>query len=98
MVELCFEWDEQKARENQREHKVTFEEAQTVFFDERTVEFYDEEHSEEEDRFLMLGLSAKLRMLIVCHCLRQEGSVIRIILARRATKKQSKFHSAGEEW
>jgi uncharacterized protein len=95
MAELRFEWDEQKARENQRKHKVTFEEARTVFFDERAVEFYDEEYSEGEDRFLMLGLSAKLRILIVCHCLRQEGSVIRIISARRATKNESKFYPEG---
>jgi hypothetical protein len=97
MTELRFEWDEQKARENQRKHKVTFEEAQTVFFDDRAVEFYDDEHSEWEDRFLMLGLSAKLRMLIVCYCLRQEETVIRIISARKATKNESKFYPEGEK-
>jgi uncharacterized DUF497 family protein len=96
MAELRFEWDERKADVNQRKHKVAFEEAKTVFFDDRAVEFYDEEHSESEDRFLMLGLSAKLRMLIVCYCLRQEGSVIRIISARRATKNESQFYPEGE--
>jgi uncharacterized DUF497 family protein len=97
MVRLAFEWDERKDKENQRKHGVSFEEARTVFFDENAVEFYDDEHSEAEDRFLMLGLSARLRVLMVCHCLRSGGSVIRIISARRATKNERKFYPGGEQ-
>ena len=88
MDKLGFEWDERKNRENQRKRRVSFEEAQTVFFDEKAVEFYDEKHSESEERFLLLGVSAKLRILMVCHCLRQAGNVIRIISARKATKRE----------
>lgn len=88
MGELRFEWDERKNKENQRKHKVSFEEAQTVFFDENAVEFYDDPHSGSEERFLLLGVSAKLRVLMICHCLREKGSVIRIISARKATKTE----------
>ena len=97
MDDLRFEWDERKNRENQRKHAVSFEEAQTVFFDENAVEFYDDEHSEWEDRFLLLGLSFRLRMLLVCHCLRESGSVIRIVSARKATKNDPSrivFHTS----
>ena len=92
MDELRFEWDERKNHENQRRHGVSFEEARTVFFDERAVEFYDKKHSNEEDRFLMLGLSAKLSILMVCHCVREKGSVIRLISARKATRNERKFY------
>jgi len=95
MGELRFEWDERKNRENQERHHISFEEAKTVFFDEDAVEFYDTEHSNWEDRFLMLGLSARLRILLVCYCLRMSGSVIRIISARRATKNERKFYPGG---
>jgi len=95
MDDLSFEWDARKNRENQRKHGVSFEEAQTVFFDENAVEFYDAEHSEDEDRFLMLGLSATLRILLVCHCLREGGTVIRIISARRATTREQEFYPQG---
>jgi uncharacterized protein len=96
MQSLRFEWDARKDRRNQREHGVSFAEAQTVFFDEDAVEFYDDEHSEWEDRFLLLGCSAKARVLLVCHCLRQEGAVIRIISARRATKAEQRLYPQGE--
>jgi uncharacterized DUF497 family protein len=96
MKVLKFEWDEAKSRQNHRKHGVTFAEAQTVFFDENAVEFYDEEHSESENRFLLLGLSTKLRVLLVCHCLRDEGSVIRIISARKATRKERALYPKGE--
>ncbi|MBT3059557.1 MAG: BrnT family toxin [Candidatus Thiodiazotropha sp.] len=69
--------------------------AESVFFDEYAVQFYDEEHSSEEDRFIMLGMSNLSRMLIVCHCERAEGQLIRIISARRATKKESRFYPYG---
>ena len=70
-------------------------EAQTVFFDENAVEFYDDEHSEWEDRFLLLGISTKMRVLLVCHCLRESGSIIRIISARKATKKERELYPKG---
>lgn len=89
---IRFEWDPAKAKANIRKHGVTFEEAQSVFYDEFAIQFFDEEHSTEEDRFLMLGLSASARLLLVCHCERQAGSVIRIISARLATKSESAFY------
>ena len=92
MGDLRFEWDERKNRENQRKHGVSFEEARTVFFDDNAVEFYDDQHSKWEDRFLLLGFSAEMRILMVCHCLRVGGSVIRIISARKATKNERKFY------
>jgi len=95
MTPLRFEWDEAKNRENQRKHSVSFAEAQTVFFDENALEFYDDEHSEWEDRFLLLGLSTKLRVLLVCHCLREGGSVVRIISARKATKNERGLYPEG---
>ena len=96
MMTLRFEWDESKNRENQRKHGVSFGEAQTVFSDEHAVEFYDDEHSEWEDRFLLLGISARLRVLLVCHCLRDKGSAIRIISARKATKNERGLYPKGE--
>ncbi len=95
MSKLEFEWDERKDRENRRKHGISFEEAKTVFFDENAVEFHDDEHSQGEDRFLMLGLSGKLRVLLVCHCLRERETVIRIISARKATKKEQEFYPRG---
>ena len=88
MGELRFEWDERKNRENQRKHGVSFEEARSVFFDQKAVEFYDDVHDEREERFLLLGVSAKLRILMICHCLRESGDLIRIISARKATKNE----------
>jgi uncharacterized DUF497 family protein len=96
MESLRFEWDEKKNRENQRKHGVSFAEAQTVFFDENAVEFYDDEHSAREDRFLLLGISIKLRVLLVCHCLHESGLIIRIISARKATKKERGLYPKGE--
>jgi uncharacterized DUF497 family protein len=95
MKEIHFQWDSAKAEENSKKHGVSFEEAKSVFFDEKAVEFYDDEHSEWEDRFLLLGLSKGLNLLMVCHCFRESESVIRIISARKATKKESK-HYTGE--
>jgi uncharacterized DUF497 family protein len=95
MSELRFEWDELKNRENQRKHGVSFEEARSVFFDQQAVEFYDDEHGDTEDRFLLLGVSAKLRILMVCHCLRQAGDVIRIISARKATRNEQREYPWG---
>jgi hypothetical protein len=82
--QLRFEWDDRKAAVNRRKHGVSFEEARTVFFDEDALLRPDEDHSEDEARFVLLGLSARLRTLVVCHCYRQSDEVIRLISARRA--------------
>lgn len=92
---IGFEWDAVKAAANLRKHRVSFEEASSVFHDEFAVQFFDDEHAAAEDRFLMLGLSAEARLLIVCHCERERGNVIRIISARRATKRESAFYRGG---
>lgn len=90
IVELRFEWDEGKNKENIKKHGVSFEEAQTVFFDEHAMRFFDPDHSDKEDRFLMLGLSFKLRILVVCHCFRKDETTVRIISARKAIKQEAK--------
>ena len=92
MIELRFEWDPAKAKENLRNHGVSFEEAQTVFYDDFAMEFYDDTHSEWEDGFLLLGLSSHLRLVMVCHCYRESESVSRIISARKATANEAKFY------
>jgi hypothetical protein len=92
MDETKFSWDARKARQNVKKHRVSFEEASTVFYDERAIEFFDPDHSEEEDRFLMLGISWRLRVLVVSYCLRREASEIRIVSARRAAKKEEKVY------
>ncbi len=89
MSEIHFEWDKSKAALNKKKHGVSFEEAQTVFYDENAIEFFDPDHSGSEDRFIMLGVSFKLRLLVVCHCVRKAQSVIRIISARRATRHEA---------
>jgi len=81
---LKFEWDPKKAAANLRKHGVSFDDAQTVFADENAKLIDDPDHSHEEDRFVLLGLSSSLRLLVVCHCYRSEGNVIRIISARKA--------------
>ena len=88
MSDIRLEWDEQKNRENKHKHKVSFEEAQTVFLDENAIRYYDPDHSELEDRFILLGMSFTLRVLVVCHCFRENDSVIRIISARKADKRE----------
>jgi uncharacterized DUF497 family protein len=89
MSDIRFEWDERKSRQNKRKHGVSFAEAQTVFLDENAIRYYDPDHSEDEDRFIMLGMSFKLRVLVVCHCYRTDDKVIRIVSARKANKKES---------
>jgi uncharacterized DUF497 family protein len=88
MSNLRFEWDEKKNTANKRKHRVSFEEAQTVFLDENAIRYFDPAHSADEDRFLMLGMSFLLRVLVVCHCYRVSDSVIRIISARKADKEE----------
>ncbi|MFK5976496.1 MAG: BrnT family toxin [Sulfurovum sp.] len=92
MNKIDFEWDNEKSKINIKKHGITFEEATSIFYDERAIEFYDDEHSEWEDRFLMLGLSDKLNLLIICHCYRESKGKIRIISARKATKNESKYY------
>ena len=92
---IRFDWDEGKNRLNQNKHGVSFEEAQTVFFDESAIEFPDPDHSEEEDRFLLLGRSFLLRVLLVCHCYRESESVIRVISVRKATRKEKEMYTRG---
>ena len=89
---IKFEWDERKAIANLKKHHVSFEEAKSIFFDEFGIQFFDEEHSSDEERFLLLGMSAGAKLLIVCHCERELGEVIRIISARKATKRESAFY------
>ena len=88
MKKLIFEWDDKKNTSNMRKHGVSFEEAQTVFFDENAIEFDDPDHSIQEESFILLGLSQSLKVLVVCHCHRSDESKIRIISARKATKKE----------
>ncbi|MBI5721274.1 MAG: BrnT family toxin, partial [Burkholderiales bacterium] len=84
MSSLRFEWDPKKAAANLRKHKVSFEDARTVFSDERALLIDDPDHSDDEERFILLGLSSTLRLLVVAHCYRADGNVIRIISARKA--------------
>ena len=92
MRALRIEWDDRKASANARKHGVSFEEARSVFFDDNARLIDDPDHSEDEERFVLLGLSSSLRLLLVCHCYRSEGNVIRIISARKATAKESKSY------
>jgi uncharacterized DUF497 family protein len=93
---IRFEWDPLKAAANLKKHAVSFEEAQSIFYDEFAVQFFDDEHSTNEERFLMLGLSSKARLLLVCHCEPESGNTIRIISARRATNRESAFYGGDQ--
>ena len=88
---MIFEWDENKAKINFAKHKVTFEEAQTVFYDEEALLLADEKHSDDEDRFILMGISELMRTLLVCYCERDgDGDeIIRIISSRKANKKET---------
>ena len=92
MSTLRFEWDDRKAAANLRKHGVGFDEAMSVFVDENAKLIDDPDHSEVEDRFVILGLSSALRLLLVCHCYRSDGNVIRVISARKASAKESKSY------
>jgi len=92
MSTLQFEWDARKATANEKKHGVSFEEVRSVFFDERARLIDDPDHSEDEARFILLGLSGSLRLLLVCHCYRRDDNVIRIISARKATAGESKSY------
>lgn len=88
MKDIRFVWDSQKSKTNLKKHGVGFEEARTVFYDPHAIQYDDPDHSGDEDRFILLGLSARLNVLVVCHCYREKESVIRIISARKADKKE----------
>jgi uncharacterized protein len=88
MSDIIFEWDKPKEFSNKKKHGVSFEEATTVFTDEKALLIHDPDHSEAEDRFLLLGLSFNLRILLVCHCYRQSDRVIRLISARKASQSE----------
>lgn len=90
MSQIKFEWDPKKATANEKNHGVTFDEARTVFSDENAKLIDDPDHSENEERFVLLGLSSSLKVVLVCHCYREEGNVIRIISARKASSHESK--------
>ena len=96
MADLRFDWDPKKNRENQRDHKVSFGEAETAFADEHGLLMADPDHLEDEDRFILLGLSATLRLLVVCHTYRQEDEVIRLISARKADRSERAHY--GRRW
>jgi uncharacterized protein len=89
---INFDWDPAKAASNLRKHGVSFEEAQSVFYDDAAIQFYDERNSADEERFLLLGMSSRAHLLLVCHCERGSGNVIRIISARKATKHESSYY------
>ncbi len=89
MSELHFEWEKSKAAANIKKHGVSFEEAKSVFADERARLIVDPDHSEDEDRFILLGYSSTLRLLVVCHCYRSDESIIRIISARKANRHEA---------
>lgn len=93
---MRFAWDPTKAASNAKKHKVTFEVARTVFYDDFAVQFFDEEHSYAEERFLLLGMSSDARLLLLCHCEREDGDLIRIISARKATETEAQYYRG--EW
>ncbi|MBN1625379.1 MAG: BrnT family toxin [Deltaproteobacteria bacterium] len=84
MNELRFEWDKRKERANIKKHGVSFNEAQSVFYDENAIQYFDPDHSDDENRFILLGISYKLRAIVVCHCFRESETIVRIISARKA--------------
>ena len=92
MNKIKFEWDSKKEKANTKKHGVTFEEARTTFYDEHALQFFDPEHSEDEDRFILLGTSFKLNTLVVCHCFRQNEKIVRIISERKADKDEAKAY------
>ena len=92
--EIQFTWDNQKASQNQLKHRISFNEATTAFYDQHARVTYDEEHSEEEERFILLGLSVKARLLIVVHCFHHQDRIIRIISARKASKRETEQYGS----
>jgi hypothetical protein len=91
-MKVRFEWDSKKEKINLRKHGVSFSEAQTVFLDDEALLIPDPDHSHEEDRFVLLGLSRKTRLLLVCHCYRENDQVIRIFSARKADQEETRIY------
>lgn len=96
MQKLAFTWDEKKNLAKQRKHGISFEEAKTVFYDDSARMIHDPDHSADEDRFILLGLSYKLRILVVIHAYKQDDLIIRIISARKATKIETQTYSKAQ--
>jgi uncharacterized DUF497 family protein len=94
MKAISFVWDDKKAESNLKKHKISFKEAQTVFSDPNARMIYDPGHSGNEDRFILLGISSGLRLLVVCHCYREDDMIIRIISARKANKNEQKQYGS----
>ena len=92
MLYIQLTWDARKSADNHKKHGITFEEAKSIFYDPNARLIYDPDHSAKEDRFVMLGMSNKLRVLIVCHCYREKEELIRIISARRATTAETRLY------
>ena len=92
MKDIYFDWSEAKNKANARKHGVSFEEAKSVFYDEFALLIADPDHSENEDRFVLLGLSAKLRLLLVCHCFEADDGLIRVISCRKANRKEMSLY------
>ena len=92
MKELDFQWDPRKDVENQRKHGVSFQEAESAFKDENAIQYFDPDHSDKEDRFLLLGLCTKLRLLVVCHCFLESELIVRIISARKANAREERHY------
>lgn len=92
---MKFQWDPAKAAQNLKKHGVSFEQAKSAFYDDWAVQFFDDEHSSEEDRFILLGMSSQAKLLVVCHCERGQGETVRIVSARKATKREKAFYPGG---
>lgn len=92
MNELQFAWDQAKNSANLKKHNVSFEEAKSAFYDEQAIVFSDPDHSDDEERFILLGLSAKARIVVVCHCFRESETVVRIISARKADSAEEQVY------
>jgi uncharacterized DUF497 family protein len=95
MTELSFQWDKKKGILNYKKHRIHFSEASTVFYDENAKEYLDPDHSENEERYLMLGMSRNLRVLVVSYCYRESEDIIRIISSRKANTNETKDYFAG---
>ncbi|MEP7157601.1 MAG: BrnT family toxin [Betaproteobacteria bacterium] len=96
MSGIRFEWDPHKASLNERKHGISFDEAQSAFYDDCARLIGDPDHSQDEERFVLLGLSKSIRLLSICHCYKRDGRVIRIFSARKATSSESKAYQRGE--
>jgi len=92
MKQLVFEWDKRKENANIKKHGISFDEARTTFYDENAVQFFDPDHSDEEDRFILVGVSHRLNTLVVCHCFRENEITVRIISARKADKDEENVY------